>query len=101
MKWQKGATHVPHRLRFLTYNIRKGKGASGNLDGSVDALGEAIAVHKPDVVLCQEVFHGTRRPVQQSARIGEVLGLSHYYEPNRTRRVGHHGNATFTRFPVD
>lgn len=92
---------MPDCLRFLTYNIRKGKGASGKLDGSVTALSEALVPHRPDVVLCQEVFHAHRSPLQQSSQIAAALGLTHYYEPNRTRRIGHHGNATLTHFPVD
>ena len=93
-------SQVASRFRFVTYNIRKGKGASGRLDGSVDELGRALASHKLDVVLCQEVFHGRTRGLSQSTQIAKMLGLETYYEPNRRRRVGHHGNATFTRFPV-
>lgn len=88
------------KFRLLTYNIRKGKGASGRLDGSVNDMGGALAPYVPDVMLCQEVFHGFAKPVEQSMELGRALGLTHYYLPNRTRRVGHHGNATFTHYPV-
>ena len=89
-----------HKFRLITYNIRKGKGASGRLDGSVEKLGGALVEHHPDIVACQEVFHGFAKSVEQSAQLGNLLGLPHYYLPNRTRRVGHHGNATLTRYPI-
>ena len=91
---------MQQKFRLITYNIRKGKGASGRLDGSVAKLGRALLEHHPDVMSCQEVFHGFAKPIEQSAQLGELLGLPHYYLPNRTRRVGHHGNATFTHYPV-
>jgi endonuclease/exonuclease/phosphatase family metal-dependent hydrolase len=89
------------RFRFVTYNIRKGKGASGRRDGSVGHLSEALASHRPDVMLCQEVFHGHEHHLHQSRELSRVLGLQPYYEPNRRRRHGHHGNATFTHYPVE
>lgn len=89
------------RIRLVTYNIRKGKGASGRLDGSVEAMSQALSSHKLDLLLCQEVFHGRRVGVSQSTQLAKSLGLNHYYEPNKHRRVGHHGNATFTHFSVD
>lgn len=89
------------QIRLLTYNIRKGKGASGRLDGCVAALSKALAEHKLDVLLCQEVFHDRAKRFSQSTLMAKSLGLSHYYVPNKTRRVGHHGNATFTHLPVE
>jgi endonuclease/exonuclease/phosphatase family metal-dependent hydrolase len=91
---------VDHKFRLITYNIRKGKGASGRLDGSVADLGHALVAHHPDIISCQEVFHGSTKPIAQSVQLGKLVGLPHYYLPNRTRKVGHHGNATFTRFAV-
>ncbi len=88
------------RIRFVTYNIRKGKGASGRSKAGVGELGQALATERPDVVLCQEVFHGYTSAVSQSSELGELLELLPYYEPNKERRVGHHGNATFTNLPV-
>ena len=88
------------RIRFVTYNIRKGKGASGAGTGSVAALGGALAGHAPDLVLCQEVSYLEARRLSQSDELGAALGLAAYYEPNKRRRDGHHGNATFTRHAV-
>ena len=92
---------MPDRIRFLTYNIRKGKGASGRLDGSVAAIIAALAPKRPDVMFCQEVYHGEQRHIYQSTQIGQELGLAPYYEPNRRRRLCHYGNATFTHYPVE
>lgn len=89
------------QFRFVTYNIRKGKGASGRLHGDVADLSQALLPHRPDLMFCQEVYHGHHKPVAQTSQIAEELGLSHYYEPNRTRKTGHYGNATFTHYPVE
>jgi endonuclease/exonuclease/phosphatase family metal-dependent hydrolase len=89
-----------HRFRFLTYNIRKGKGASGRLDGSVGQMAAALQGQHPDVMFCQEVYHGGRTQVFQSTELAAELGMTPYYEPNRTRKTAHYGNATFSRFPA-
>jgi endonuclease/exonuclease/phosphatase family metal-dependent hydrolase len=90
-------------LRVLTYNIRKGQGASGRSPHRVDELARALCEQSADLVLCQEVFHGRgrRAGAQQSDEIGAVLGMLSCYRPNKNRRIGHHGNATFSRWPVE
>lgn len=88
-------------MRLITYNIRKGLGPLLGNGSSVSALGRAIGEHAPDVVLCQEVFHDWHGLEHQSLELKDHLGLHYYYEPNKKRRVGHHGNASFTRFPVE
>lgn len=87
------------QLRLATYNIRKGKGASGRAQ-MTEALGVALAAHSLDLVLCQEVFHGTDGP-HQTDLLSQALGLGLYYGRNKDRRVGHHGNATFARGEVE
>lgn len=86
------------RIRLVTYNIRKGKGASGRLDGCVSNIGEALKAFAPNLVLCQEVFHSD---VKQSARLGEALGLQPHYGPNRRRKKGEYGNAILSAFPAE
>lgn len=88
------------RIRFLTYNIRKGKGASGFARNGVGELGHALRPLQPDLVLCQEVSHLYAPAESQSDELGRILGLHSYYEPNKRRRDGHHGNATFTRHTI-
>ncbi len=90
----------PNRIRFVTYNIRKGKGASGRSRGGVSALGKALRPIRADLVLCQEVSHLYEPASSQSDELGHILGLASYYEPNKHRRDGHHGNATLTRHDV-
>lgn len=91
---------MSHHLRFITYNIRKGKGASGFAASRVDELGGALSQLRPDLVLCQEVSHLYDPRVSQSDELGLILGLTSYYQPNKHRRDGHHGNATFTHHEV-
>ncbi len=88
-------------MRLLTYNIRKGKGASGKGDGDVGPLGEALTDCAPDLVLCQEVFHSAAGDGSQSTALAKTLQMAAYYAPNKQRRRGHHGNATLTRWPVE
>jgi endonuclease/exonuclease/phosphatase family metal-dependent hydrolase len=96
----KDVIQLQQRIRFVTYNIRKGKGASGFARGCVADLGHALAPFYPDLVLCQEVSHLYEPAESQSAELGSILGLRSYYQPNKRRRDGHHGNATFTRHRV-
>jgi endonuclease/exonuclease/phosphatase family metal-dependent hydrolase len=92
---------LPGTIRLLTYNIRKGKGASGRAPQDVAPLGKAVAEQHVDVVLCQEVFHCAKTGSSQSSHLSEVLGFAHYYGANKHRAVGHHGNTTFTRLEVE
>ena len=88
-------------LNVVTYNIRKGKGASGRSSTAFDDLAEALKDCAPDVVLVQEVFHPSEQEAtQQSTHLAEHLGMNAFYEPNKHRRVGHHGNATVTRHTI-
>ena len=88
-------------MRVVTYNIRKGKGASGRARSRGADLGRVLATHSVDLLLCQEVFHGVRAGVAQSAELAALVGLPSYYRANRRRRLAHLGNATFTRYPVE
>lgn len=89
-------------LRLVTYNIRKGKGASGRSTTAFEQLTHALKSREPDVVLVQEVFHPSEaeEKLQQSKELATRLGMSSFYEPNKHRRVGHHGNATVTRYDI-
>jgi endonuclease/exonuclease/phosphatase family metal-dependent hydrolase len=91
---------VTHNIRILTYNIRKGKGATGRDKVPMSALGEAMRSHPVDLVLCQEVFHCARTGASQSGHLAEALGFNSYYGANKFREVGHHGNTTLTRLRV-
>ena len=87
-------------MRLMTYNIRKGKGASGRAPFRVSDLGQVLCANALDLLLCQEVFHDSRRGVAQSDELASQVGLCACYGANRVRKVAHHGNATFTRYPV-
>lgn len=87
-------------MRLLTYNIRKGLGASGK-DETARMIGLELHKLELDLALCQEVFHPFQNDVEgQSRLIAEVTGLIAHYGANKHRTVGHHGNATFSRHPT-
>jgi endonuclease/exonuclease/phosphatase family metal-dependent hydrolase len=88
-------------LRFVTYNIRKGLGASGRSLTAFEELTEALRRREPDVVLVQEVFHPSDDEARhQSKSLASKLGMTSFYEPNKHRRIGHHGNATVTKHTI-
>lgn len=85
-------------LKIITYNLHKGRGPRRR-----DILEEAVAAlldRQPDLLLCQEVFHGMTEALHQCRFITEVLGHCHVFGPNAFYRSGCHGNATFARMPV-
>ena len=84
-------------MKVITYNLHKGRrsGRSVLLEAA-DALRE----REPDLLLCQEVFHTSCDTERQSEILAEALGLTHAFGPNKFYRRGCHGNATFTRLPV-
>ena len=96
---------MTQNLRLITYNIRKGKGASGRRDGCVDSIGQALQGLQPDLLLCQEVFHSDPAYTQthrvQSMTLGDQLAMTPCYGANRVRRRGEYGNATLSKLPVE
>jgi endonuclease/exonuclease/phosphatase family metal-dependent hydrolase len=92
----------PGSIRVITYNIRKGKGASGRAKIPMQSLGEALSMHNADVVLCQEVFHSKHGGTDEQTRhLAESLGFHRYYGANKFRAIGHHGNSTFSRLRAE
>jgi endonuclease/exonuclease/phosphatase family metal-dependent hydrolase len=89
------------KLRLITYNIRKGKGANGREKLVLDDISRALSNVSADILLCQEVFHSEKNEVSQSAFLAEVLRLDSFYGANKFRSVGHHGNTTFTNLTVN
>jgi endonuclease/exonuclease/phosphatase family metal-dependent hydrolase len=88
-------------MRLVTYNIHKGREATGATKDDIDRLCRALAAYEADVILCQEVFHDAQGRSSQSAALAHGLGMAAYYAPNAVRLRGHHGNATFTTWPVE
>jgi endonuclease/exonuclease/phosphatase family metal-dependent hydrolase len=86
-------------FRVMTYNIRKGLGPNGRGVLTLP-LCDALKAQPLDFLLCQEVFHGVDDD-GQSHVLGDALGLTAIYRANKHRRVGHHGNASFTHLPVE
>lgn len=95
----RGRPSVPGiHLKIVSYNIRKVKGIRGSRP-TLEEIARHLGSLEPDLLLCQEVFHG-QNGVHQSGAMAERLELLHRYEPNAEYRRGHHGNATFSRFPI-
>lgn len=88
------------RLKVISYNLHKGR-SRRNVD-ILAAAADALAQRAPDVLLCQEVFHGLERHLEQchflTAQLGD--GHQHAFGPNRFYARGCHGNATFARLPI-
>ena len=88
------------RFRVVTYNMRKGKGIKRSRP-ALEHICRELGRLEPAVLLCQEVFHDSGSAgVSQSADMADALELLHRYEPNAAYRKGHHGNASFSSFPV-
>jgi len=85
-------------VKILTYNLHKGRSALRR-DVLVQIAG-ALAERAPDVLACQEVFHGTRDSRHQCEVLAEALDHAHVFGPNAFYRKGCHGNATFTGLPI-
>lgn len=85
-------------IKVITYNLHKGRGRRRR-DILREAM-QAIEERRPDVLLCQEVFHGIQEDLGQSSFITRVLGHDHVFGPNAFYKNGCHGNATFARMPV-
>jgi endonuclease/exonuclease/phosphatase family metal-dependent hydrolase len=85
-------------VRIITYNVHKGVGP-----GKRSILAEAVraaAEREPDILLCQEVYHGVEDDVHQCHFITEVTGFPHVFGPNAFYQRGCHGNATFADLPI-
>jgi endonuclease/exonuclease/phosphatase family metal-dependent hydrolase len=91
---------MSEKLRLITYNIRKGKGANGREKVILYDISRALSRMSADLLLCQEVFHSEKGDVSQSAFLADALQLDSYYGANKFRTVGHHGNTTFTHLAV-
>ncbi|MGE0764403.1 MAG: endonuclease/exonuclease/phosphatase family protein [Bdellovibrionales bacterium] len=94
-------------LRVLTFNIRKGLGASGLQSQLVD-LRDVIRQIDADVVFLQEVMGESRKAAHRKAGLAgdqlEYLADSvwtHFaYGKNAVHSDGHHGNAILSKYPI-
>ena len=86
--------------RIITYNIRHGLGMDGILD--LERTAQVIASYTPDVVILNEVDHGTGRSFQvmQADSLGTLLGMYSYKAPSIDYDGGEYGNAVLSRYPV-
>ncbi len=89
------------RVKVISYNLHKGR-CRRNRSDILDEAARALAARTPDVLVCQEVFHGLEHGLLQSHFITQQLGddHDHAFGPNAFYRQGCHGNATFARLPI-
>lgn len=84
-------------MRVITWNIRKGRGGYRRVLPEAGGLGSRLAAARPDLVLCQEVFHADGGGAHQDETIARELGMACHYGPNAHYGRGNHGNATLAR----
>lgn len=87
-------------MRIITYNLHKGRGRGRGSDSILAEAVHAVAERSPDLLMCQEVYHGIEADLEQCRFITERIGHAHVFGPNRSYRDGCHGNATFARWPI-
>ncbi|MCB1282678.1 MAG: hypothetical protein KDB18_14240, partial [Salinibacterium sp.] len=87
-------------MRILSYNIRKAKGGWRARTDSHE-IAVALRARRPDLVLCQEVFHARADDGDhQSRALGDILEFEATYGRNAVYSRGHHGNATLTKYTI-
>ncbi|MBX7231912.1 MAG: endonuclease/exonuclease/phosphatase family protein [Bdellovibrionales bacterium] len=92
----------------MTFNIRKGLGASG-LNVNLKQIREALRHVTADIVFLQEVMGHSQKSIHAKAGLGgdhlEFLADSVWthsaYGKNAIYTNGHHGNAILSKFPFD
>lgn len=82
-------------MKVITYNLHKGRTRAGR-HMLLEAT-QALAAREPDLLLCQEVYHGDHESTHQARLLSEAMGHVHEFGPNAFYRTGCHGNATFSR----
>ena len=84
----------------MTYNIRHGVGLDRVLD--LERTARVIQVVDPDILILNEVDHGTERAfeVLQADSLGKILGMHAVFGRSIDYDGGEYGNALLSRFPV-
>lgn len=90
------------RLRIVSYNIHKGRSASGSRE-SLEGLKLGLHGLRPDLVFMQEVQgrNDTRSSLDaQHEVLGAALDFNVVYGCNAVRDQTDHGNALLSRYPI-
>jgi len=84
----------------MTYNIRHGVGMDRVLD--LERTARVIRSGHPDLVILNEVDHGTARSfgVGQADSLGRLLGMTAVFGRSIDYDGGQYGNALLSRFPI-
>lgn len=89
-------------LRVVSYNIHKGRSATGGRE-SLEALRLGLYGVQPDLLFLQEVQGRNERRFSLDAQhesLGAALGMHVAYGRNAVRTRTDHGNALLSRFPI-
>ena len=89
-------------LRIVSYNIHKGRSASGSRE-SLSQLRLGLYGLHPDLLFLQEVQGRNERESilhAQHESLGAALGMQHCYGRNAIRAETDHGNALLSRHPI-
>lgn len=94
------AREAPATFRAMTFNIRHGEGADGQID--LARIAEVVAAEGADLVALQEVDRGVERTARRDlpAELAALTGMTVIFSNNFPFQGGEYGNAVLTRFPV-
>ena len=89
------------RIRFVTYNIHKGRGLDGRV--RMDRVAKVLKELRPDIAALQEVVchHGRALEDDQARYLADALGRQYALGETRKHFGGAYGNATLSRWDFD
>lgn len=92
--------HAQGTLRVAAYNVKHGLGMDGVVD--LPRIADVLRPLQADVITLQEIDLGTERTdrVDQTARLGELLGMQAFFGDFMPYQGGEYGMAVLTRLPV-
>ncbi len=90
----------PVEYKLMTYNIRHGVGMDRILN--LERTANVIKVADPDILIMNEVDHGTARSfgVLQADSLGKLLQMTAIFARSIEYDGGEYGNALLTKLPV-
>lgn len=97
---QSATAEEPESLRVMVWNIRTGKGMDNEFN--LGNIAKIIRKNDPDIVFLQEVDNKTRRSGEedQAAKLGDYLGMHHYFGKTINFLGGEYGIAFLSKFPL-
>lgn len=90
----------PVVVRLMTYNVRHGRGADGQVD--LDRIATTILKSRPDLVALQELDRGTPRSggVDQLAELARLTSMRGAFGKSLDLLGGEYGVGVLSRYPI-